>query len=334
MDDPAAEYGRMADKYGMHPKIELSVVEKVFGNERTFRSCMRDFAAGRIPDFLKDDDGEDGEKAIADMTCRRTARDARHARRQIPAQSDSRAKLEEIAVEAQAAGRISDVRRSLCNAGNAAREAPGPFGLRGFGRCGRRRTYRCSTDFCRTRRRCSTGRTIGCACAITRLSRSAHPQRSIDYPTAANPERIKAISVLRGGVWRSAVAARHQAGRITPIRRSSPSWPQKWEPYEQIEIFPQTDQSYSLRIFYIKNLSASRKTDDTSDIDDLLDLHRRRVFRKGALPPAGRAALQRRVGRPAREAEGEELVAEQIQSERLRRANRYVKPQTTSTLGY
>jgi hypothetical protein len=101
MDDPAGEYARMAEKYGMHPKIELTVVEKVFGNERTFRSCMRDFAAGRTPDFLMEDDGEQGEKIVAEMTAEelRVMLDGMGVK--FPPKA-TRAKLEEIAVEAQA----------------------------------------------------------------------------------------------------------------------------------------------------------------------------------------------------------------------------------------
>jgi hypothetical protein len=94
-------------------------------------------------------------------------------------------------------------------------------------------------------------------------------QTLIDYPTAANPERIKALSVLRGGVWSPPLPRGIPPAAYT-YQTASPSWPQKWEPYQQIEIFPQTDQSYSLRIFYIKNLGRFTQNSDTSDIDDLL----------------------------------------------------------------
>lgn len=91
----------------------------------------------------------------------------------------------------------------------------------------------------------------------------------IDYPTAANPERIKAISVLRGNVWSPPLPRGIKPEQYT-YQTSTPSWPAQWEPYAQIEIFPQTDQSYSLRIFYIKNLSAFTENSHRSDIDDLL----------------------------------------------------------------
>lgn len=100
MDDPASEYGRMIEKYGMHPKIDLPVVEKVYGNERAFRSCMRDFGAGRTPDFLMEDDGEEGEKAVADMTAEELRQLLDKMGVSFPPKA-SRTKLEEIALESQ-----------------------------------------------------------------------------------------------------------------------------------------------------------------------------------------------------------------------------------------
>lgn len=94
-------------------------------------------------------------------------------------------------------------------------------------------------------------------------------QTLIDYPTAANPERIKAISVLRSGVWSDPLPKGIKPAEYS-YQTTSPSFPVKWEPYEQIEVFPQTDQEYSLRIFYIKSLGRFTQNDDTSDIDDLL----------------------------------------------------------------
>lgn len=76
LQDPDAEWGRMVERYGMHPDIKVTVVEKVYGSSRMFRQCMREFAAGKVPEFLRDDDAEDstvddvaGETlAVADMT--------------------------------------------------------------------------------------------------------------------------------------------------------------------------------------------------------------------------------------------------------------------------
>jgi hypothetical protein len=59
-DNAMGEYGRMVDKYGMHPKVDMPVVERVYGGERVFRKCLREFAAGRTPEFL-DDGGAQAE---------------------------------------------------------------------------------------------------------------------------------------------------------------------------------------------------------------------------------------------------------------------------------
>lgn len=91
-------------------------------------------------------------------------------------------------------------------------------------------------------------------------------QTLLDYPVAANPDRIRYISVLRGTVWSPPLRR-----GITPQMytfQGSPSWPQRWEPYDQIEIWPISDQAYSLRIFYM--LALGRLTDDADrfSVDD------------------------------------------------------------------
>lgn len=91
-------------------------------------------------------------------------------------------------------------------------------------------------------------------------------QYLIDYPTAANPDRIRYVSVLRGSVWSPPLKK-----GITPqmyTYQSNPSWPQRWEPYEQMELWPISDQAYSLRIFYIKALAAFSVDTDRASVDD------------------------------------------------------------------
>lgn len=90
----------------------------------------------------------------------------------------------------------------------------------------------------------------------------------IDYPTTANPDRIRYVSVLRGTVWSPPLKK-----GITPqmyTYQQNPSWPQRWEPYEQIEIWPITDAIYSLRLFFIKALAAFNVDADRATIDDTL----------------------------------------------------------------
>jgi hypothetical protein len=91
-------------------------------------------------------------------------------------------------------------------------------------------------------------------------------QTLIDYPAAANPDRIRYMSVLRGTVWSPPLKK-----GITPqmyTYQANVSWPQRWEPYEQIEIWPMTDAIYSLRIFYIKALGAFTDDGDRASVDD------------------------------------------------------------------
>lgn len=90
----------------------------------------------------------------------------------------------------------------------------------------------------------------------------------VDYPATANPDRIKAISVLRGGVWSPPLPR-----GITPAMytyQANESWPQRWEPYEQIEVWPQSDQIYTLRIFFIKALAVFTEDGDRAEIDDTM----------------------------------------------------------------
>jgi hypothetical protein len=92
-------------------------------------------------------------------------------------------------------------------------------------------------------------------------------QTLVDYPVTANPDRIRYVSVLRGTVWSPPLVK-----GITPSMytyQNNPSWPQRWEPYEQIEIWPITDQAYSLRIFFIKALGSFSVDGDRASVDDV-----------------------------------------------------------------
>lgn len=88
----------------------------------------------------------------------------------------------------------------------------------------------------------------------------------LDYPTTANNDRIRAISALRGTVWSPPL----ERG-ITPemyTTQDNTSWPQRWEPYEQIEIWPKADQAYTVRIFFIKLLDPFTADGDRASLDD------------------------------------------------------------------
>ena len=102
------------------------------------------------------------------------------------------------------------------------------------------------------------------------LSLGLH-QHLLDYPSSgngANPDRIKAVSVLRGGVWSPPLPK-----GITPSMytyQSNYSWPQRWEPYAQMEFSPAADQVYSVRVFYIEHLARFTQDNDRASIDDTL----------------------------------------------------------------
>ena len=91
-------------------------------------------------------------------------------------------------------------------------------------------------------------------------------QYLIDYPVTANPDRIRYVSALRGSVWSPPLKK-----GITPSMytyQQNFSWPQRWEPYAQIEVWPASDQEYSLRIFFIENLARFTQDSDRATVDD------------------------------------------------------------------
>jgi len=94
-------------------------------------------------------------------------------------------------------------------------------------------------------------------------------QHLLDYPAdgnGANPDRVRYVSVLRGGVWSPPLKK-----GITPSMytyQQNFSWPQRWEPYAQIEVWPASDQEYSLRIFFIENLARFTQDGDRATVDD------------------------------------------------------------------
>jgi hypothetical protein len=94
----------------------------------------------------------------------------------------------------------------------------------------------------------------------------------LDYPedddAVCNPDRVKAVSVLRGGVWSPPIPK-----GITPSMhtyQSNYSWPQRWDPYDQMRFWPSADQAYSMRIFGIRELARFTQDGDRASIDDTL----------------------------------------------------------------
>jgi hypothetical protein len=91
-------------------------------------------------------------------------------------------------------------------------------------------------------------------------------QYLLDYPATANQDRVKALSVYRGGVWSKPLDKGISPQLYT--YQDNPSWPQRWEPYEQIQIWPLSDQAYSIRCFFIRALSAFTSDSDRATVDD------------------------------------------------------------------
>lgn len=101
--DPEAEYERLGARYGMHVKVALPNVEKVYGSFGNFRQAMKEYASGRTPGF-RDESGpiEAEEKPLAEMTDKEVREVLKGRGVDIPKKA-SREALEELYVETVAA---------------------------------------------------------------------------------------------------------------------------------------------------------------------------------------------------------------------------------------
>jgi hypothetical protein len=68
LEDPEAEFGRLAEKYGMHLQVNLPNVEKVYGSVGNFRRALKDYASGRSPDFVGETGPITEDKPVAEMS--------------------------------------------------------------------------------------------------------------------------------------------------------------------------------------------------------------------------------------------------------------------------
>lgn len=100
----------------------------------------------------------------------------------------------------------------------------------------------------------------------------------MDYPTVAsgapadaNPDRILRIAVLVNGIYQP-VQEGIGPDHYTYVDRRY--YPQRYERYSQIELWPQSDGTYSLRIWYIRDLARFSQDNDRTTIDsDLVFMH-------------------------------------------------------------
>lgn len=103
-------------------------------------------------------------------------------------------------------------------------------------------------------------------------------QTLIDYPTTAtgapadaNAERILRLAVLVNGIWQP-ITEGIDPDHYTYIDRQY--YPQRYERYGQIELWPQADQVYTVRVWYIRELARFTQDNDRTTIDDdLVFLH-------------------------------------------------------------
>ncbi len=106
LSDPGQEWNRLIEKYGMDAELPISVAEKVYGNYRQFRAALRDFAEGRVPDFLAGDDSEpieaDAERSPADMTYDELKAEIKRRGLTLPSGNAKKADLVDMLTEAMA----------------------------------------------------------------------------------------------------------------------------------------------------------------------------------------------------------------------------------------
>jgi hypothetical protein len=96
-------------------------------------------------------------------------------------------------------------------------------------------------------------------------------QYLLDYPSDANEERITDIWVQVNGVWREVHAG---ISKEDYTYQDNTSWPARYELYEQIELLPKADQQYTVRIWYIQQLTRLTQDGDRCMVDDeLVFLH-------------------------------------------------------------
>lgn len=62
-DDPLqdidGEWNRLIAFYGRHVEVNVPNVEKVFGNIRMFRLCVKEYAAGRVPELFAEEEADE-----------------------------------------------------------------------------------------------------------------------------------------------------------------------------------------------------------------------------------------------------------------------------------
>lgn len=91
-------------------------------------------------------------------------------------------------------------------------------------------------------------------------------QNLLDYPNACEEDtRVLRIETVYNGQWRELLEGiRTEDWNTMDVQ----SFPQLYERYEQILIYPKADQVYKVRIWYVRDLGRFTENDDRCTLDD------------------------------------------------------------------
>lgn len=87
----------------------------------------------------------------------------------------------------------------------------------------------------------------------------------LNYPSDCNPQRIEAIYVQNGTTWQPVIEGIDKELYTTV---DSPSYPCRYERLDQIEFWPESDQAYTVRVWYYKNLLRFTQDADVATLND------------------------------------------------------------------
>lgn len=91
-------------------------------------------------------------------------------------------------------------------------------------------------------------------------------QNQIDYPTAcARDQRILKIETTYNGQWRKLTEGIKTEDWNT---MDTQSFPQRYDRYAQLLVYPKADQVYTLRFWFIADLGRFTVNDDAATLDD------------------------------------------------------------------
>jgi hypothetical protein len=90
-------------------------------------------------------------------------------------------------------------------------------------------------------------------------------QTLVNYPSDCNPQRIEDIYVQVGTTWMPVIEGIDKELYTTV---DSQSYPTRYERLDQLEFYPEADQSYTIRVWYYKNLLRFTQDADVATLND------------------------------------------------------------------